>query len=206
MGGRIQIKLGYDPSGQQLVVTIIGSTSLTVREDNSLRNPYTKVRFLSRLFYSAPTEHEIYYDRAQIFLMPDRSEKAKRRTKTLPNTCEPRWGQIFRYSGFRRTDLANKFLEISVWDCLRYGGNDFLGMILLDVGAHPLDDETEWYTLRTQTEAQHGLNVSGKPHVHCQDRMPRKWHIKHWLKISSKRFCFMERWLAIYILTILWFF
>lgn len=48
----------------------------------------------------------------QIFLLPDRCDKSKRRSKTLASTTEPRWGQTFVYSGLRRADLINKFMEV----------------------------------------------------------------------------------------------
>lgn len=35
-----------------------------------------------------------------------------------------------------------------MWDYVRYGANDFLGEITLDLGHHPLDDEAEWYILQ----------------------------------------------------------
>lgn len=45
-------------------------------------------------------------------------------------------------------DLSNRLLEVSVWDYVRYGANDFLGELTLDLGNHPLDDEPEWYILQ----------------------------------------------------------
>lgn len=48
-----------------------------------------------------------------MFLLPDRGNKSKRRTKTLASTCEPRWGQTFIYSGLRRADLVNRLLEVT---------------------------------------------------------------------------------------------
>lgn len=89
VGGRIQVKMGYEPQNLQLVVTVIGASGLTLRCDGSPRNPYAKV-----------------------YLLPDRSERSKRRTKTLANTNEPRWGQIFRYNGYRRVDLCNRLIEV----------------------------------------------------------------------------------------------
>lgn len=35
-----------------------------------------------------------------------------------------------------------------MWDYVRYGANDFLGEVTLDLGNHPLDDEPEWYILQ----------------------------------------------------------
>lgn len=91
VGGSLQIKLGYDTDNAQLVVTIIGASNLTARPNGSARNPYAKV-----------------------FMLPDRSDKSKRRTKTLASTNEPRWGQIFRYTGYRRADLCNRLIEVRI--------------------------------------------------------------------------------------------
>lgn len=54
-----------------------------------------------------------------MFLLPDRGTKSKRRTKTLANTCEPRWGQTFIYTGFRRCDLNGRLLEVVKHSYLR---------------------------------------------------------------------------------------
>lgn len=45
IGGRIQIKLGYDPGTLQLIVTIICAVSLTIRANGAARNPYAKVKY-----------------------------------------------------------------------------------------------------------------------------------------------------------------
>lgn len=51
-----------------------------------------------------------------MFLLPDRCDKSKRRSKTLASTTDPRWGQTFVYSGLRRADLHNRYLEvIELW-------------------------------------------------------------------------------------------
>lgn len=42
--------------------------------------------------------------------------------------------------------------QITIWDYVRYGANDFLGEVFLDLAAHPLDDEAEWYTLSAHQE------------------------------------------------------
>lgn len=44
VGGRIQIKLGYEPNGLQLIVTIIGATGLIPRQNGAGRNAYVKVQ------------------------------------------------------------------------------------------------------------------------------------------------------------------
>ncbi|XP_055642505.1 regulating synaptic membrane exocytosis protein 1 isoform X9 [Toxorhynchites rutilus septentrionalis] len=130
VGGRVQLKLGFEPSSLQLIVTIVCAAGLISRVNAAARNPYAK-----------------------ICLLPDRSEKSKRRTKTLALTNDPRWGQTFVYEGLRRADLQNRLFEVTVWDYVRYGANDFLGEVIIDLATHPLDDESEWYILQPHQES-----------------------------------------------------
>lgn len=44
-------------------------------------------------------------------------------------------------------------IQITVWDYVRYGANDFLGEVLLELSNHPLDDEPEWYMLHGHQES-----------------------------------------------------
>lgn len=48
--------------------------------------------------------------------------------------------------------LPSKF-QITLWDYVRYGANDFLGEVIIDLAIHPLDDEPEWYTLQPHQES-----------------------------------------------------
>lgn len=129
LGGRIQIKLWYDAQSLQLVVTIVCAAELPPRTNNQPRNPYVKM-----------------------FLLQDRSEKSKRRTKTIANTNEPKWNQTFVYSPLRRSDLKTRALEITVWDYDRYGANDFLGEVVIELATAPLDGDGEWYLLSSHEE------------------------------------------------------
>ncbi|XP_011182531.3 uncharacterized protein LOC105212329 isoform X2 [Zeugodacus cucurbitae] len=133
--GRLQMKLGYDQNTLQLIVTIVCATGLTVRQSGAARNPYAKV-----------------------FLLPDRGTKSKRRTKTLANTCEPRWGQTFVYTGLRRSDLTGRLLEVTLWDYVRYGANDFIGEVVIDLAHHVLDDEAEWYQMQPHQDTSYLLH------------------------------------------------
>ncbi|XP_041766445.1 regulating synaptic membrane exocytosis protein 2 isoform X5 [Anopheles merus] len=144
VGGRVQIKLGFEPSSLQLIVTILCANGLVPRGNGAARNPYVK-----------------------ICLLPDRSEKSKRRTKTLALTNDPRWGQTFVYEGLRRADLNNRLFEVTVWDYVRYGANDFLGEVIIDLSTHPLDDEAEWYILQPHQDTLRDT-------VDLQDRRSRR--------------------------------
>ncbi|XP_012533032.1 regulating synaptic membrane exocytosis protein 2 isoform X2 [Monomorium pharaonis] len=132
VGGSIQVKLGYDLVGLQLIVTIICASGLTPKSNGQPRNPYAKV-----------------------FLLPDKSEKSKRRTKTVANTNDPRWNQTFVYNGVRRSELKKRALEITVWDYARYEANDFLGETVLELAVCLLDEEPEWHSLTAHGEHRH---------------------------------------------------
>ncbi|KAH8334946.1 hypothetical protein KR074_006946 [Drosophila pseudoananassae] len=136
--GRLQLKLGYDQNTLQLIVTLVCATGLSLRQGGAGRNPYAKV-----------------------FLLPDRSHKSKRRTKTVGTTCEPRWGQTFIYSGLRRCDLNGRLLEVTLWDYVRYGANDFIGEVVIDLAHHILDDEAEWYQLQPHQDTSYLLRDEG---------------------------------------------
>ncbi|XP_075438649.1 regulating synaptic membrane exocytosis protein 2 isoform X29 [Ascaphus truei] len=125
---RVQIKLWYDKVGHQLIVTILGAKDLPSREDGRPRNPYVKIYFL-----------------------PDRSDKNKRRTKTVKKTLEPKWSQTFIYSPVHRREFRERMLEITLWDQarVREEESDFLGEILIELETALLDDEPHWYKLQT---------------------------------------------------------
>lgn len=138
VGGRIQIKLGFESGTLQLILTVICAADLTHRANGANRNPYVKVNQIETKIYKNHLIlfsiqflvfiklNVLFYVRTcaralvcvcvqslQIFLLPDRCDKSKRRSKTLANTNDPRWGQTFVYSGLRRADLNDRFLEVS---------------------------------------------------------------------------------------------
>lgn len=112
--GRLQLKLGYDQNTLQLIVTLVCATGLSLRQSGAGRNPYAKVS-QSHIHLFLPLSPSWWY-LLQVFLLPDRSHKSKRRTKTVGTTCEPRWGQTFLYSGLRRCDLNGRLLEVCLVD------------------------------------------------------------------------------------------
>ncbi|XP_076282706.1 rab3 interacting molecule isoform X7 [Lasioglossum baleicum] len=132
VGGSLQVKVGYDPVALQVIVTLICAVGLMPKNSGQPRNPYAK-----------------------IYLLPDKSEKSKRRTITVANTNDPRWDQTFVYNGIRSTDLRKRALEITVWDYRNYETNDFLGEAVLELGSARLDEELEWLPLINHGEHWH---------------------------------------------------
>ncbi|KAM9198270.1 regulating synaptic membrane exocytosis protein 2 isoform 32-T32 [Dugong dugon] len=143
---RVQIKLWFDKVGHQLIVTILGAKDLLSREDGRPRNPYVKIYFL-----------------------PDRSDKNKRRTKTVKKTLEPKWNQTFIYSPVHRREFRERMLEITLWDQarVREEESEFLGEILIELETALLDDEPHWYKLQTH-------DVSSLPLPHPSPYTPRR--------------------------------
>ncbi|XP_041108002.1 regulating synaptic membrane exocytosis protein 1-like isoform X14 [Polyodon spathula] len=144
--GQLSVKLWYDKVGHQLIVNVLQATDLPSRMDGRPRNPYVKMYFL-----------------------PDRSDKSKRRTKTVKKSLEPKWNQTFIYSHVHRKDFLERMLEITVWDQPRVQEeqSEFLGEILLELETALLDDEPHWYKLQTH-------DISSLPLPQPSPYMPRR--------------------------------
>ncbi|XP_059185631.1 regulating synaptic membrane exocytosis protein 1 isoform X6 [Centropristis striata] len=126
--GQLSVKLLYDKVGHQLIVNVLQAIDLPPRPDGRPRNPYVKMYFL-----------------------PDRSDKSKRRTKTVKKSAEPKWNQTFSYYHVHRRDFRERMLEITVWDQPRVQEeeSEFLGEILIELETALLDDIPHWYKLQT---------------------------------------------------------
>ncbi|XP_028844850.1 regulating synaptic membrane exocytosis protein 1-like isoform X17 [Denticeps clupeoides] len=144
--GQLSVKMWYDKAGHQLIVNVLQATDLPPRLDGRPRNPYVKMYFL-----------------------PDRSDKSKRRTKTVKKSLEPKWNQTFQYCHVHRRDFRERMLEITVWDQPRVQeeASDFLGEILIELETALLDDKPHWYKLQTH-------DVSSIPLPHPSPYLPRR--------------------------------
>ncbi|XP_026510435.1 regulating synaptic membrane exocytosis protein 1 isoform X5 [Terrapene carolina triunguis] len=155
--GQLSVKLWYDKVGHQLIVNVLQATDLPPRGDGRPRNPYVKMYFL-----------------------PDRSDKSKRRTKTVKKTLEPKWNQTFLYSHVHRRDFRERMLEITVWDQPRVQEeeSEFLGEILIELETALLDDEPHWYKLQTHDESSLPLPQPSpfmpRRHVHGGESTSKK--------------------------------
>ncbi|XP_040454496.1 regulating synaptic membrane exocytosis protein 1 isoform X22 [Falco naumanni] len=155
--GQLSVKLWYDKVGHQLIVNVLQATDLPARVDGRPRNPYVKMYFL-----------------------PDRSDKSKRRTKTVKKSLEPKWNQTFLYSHVHRRDFRERMLEITVWDQPRVQEeeSEFLGEILIELETALLDDEPHWYKLQTHDESSLPLPQPSpfmpRRHVHGGESTSKK--------------------------------
>ncbi|XP_039522372.1 regulating synaptic membrane exocytosis protein 1-like isoform X7 [Pimephales promelas] len=144
--GQLSVKMWYDKVGHQLIVNVLQAIDLAPRSDGRPRNPYVKIYFL-----------------------PDRSDKSKRRTKTVKKSLEPKWNQTFVYSHVHRRDFREHMLEITVWDQPRIleEESDFIGEILIELETALLDDKPHWYKLQAH-------DVSSIPLPHPSPYLPRR--------------------------------
>ncbi|XP_061534677.1 regulating synaptic membrane exocytosis protein 1 isoform X11 [Phycodurus eques] len=144
--GQLSVKLWYDKVGHQLIVNVLQAIDLPSRPDGRPRNPYVKMYFL-----------------------PDRSDKSKRRTKTVKKSAEPKWNQTFIYSHVHRRDFRERMLEITVWDQPRVQEeeSEFMGEILIELETALLDDIPHWYKLQAH-------DVSSIPLPQPSPYLPRR--------------------------------
>ncbi|XP_048126255.1 regulating synaptic membrane exocytosis protein 1-like isoform X3 [Alosa alosa] len=144
--GQLSMKMWYDKVGHQLIVNVLQAIDLPARLDGRPRNPYVKMYFL-----------------------PDRSDKSKRRTKTVKKSLEPKWNQTFLYSHVHRRDFRERMLEITIWDQPRIQEeeSDFLGEILIELETALLDDKPHSYKLQMH-------DVSSIPLPNPSPYLPRR--------------------------------
>ncbi|XP_063980189.1 regulating synaptic membrane exocytosis protein 2 isoform X2 [Diachasmimorpha longicaudata] len=130
VGGRLQLHQRYDYNRCELNVDVICATDLQKRANGQLRHAY-----------------------ARIYLLPDKSEGTKRRTKTVANTNAPQWNETFVYSVRKFSELKYKSLEVTVWDNVRYGANDFLGETIVELAYLP--EAPQWHYLLAHDDRRH---------------------------------------------------
>ena len=78
------------------------------------------------------------------------SETSKKRTKTVVNSNNPAWNQTFVYPRIRLEDLRSRVIEVTVWDYDRFGSNEFLGEVLIELTNIALiqqNEEALWHYL-----------------------------------------------------------
>ncbi|XP_006816755.2 regulating synaptic membrane exocytosis protein 2-like [Saccoglossus kowalevskii] len=147
---QIQIKMWYDNSSQQFVVTILSANNLPLKETGERRNPYVK-----------------------LYVLPDRSDKTKRRTKTVAKSNNPKWNQTFIWA-LKRDHFDGSTLETTVWDYDRFGVNQFLGEVLIDLDNARIDDEPHWFVLNNHNEKMTSPNSVRRMKKSAVTNSPRR--------------------------------
>ncbi|XP_047128567.1 uncharacterized protein LOC100208668 isoform X7 [Hydra vulgaris] len=91
----------------------------------------------------------------KVYLLPDKSKSTKKKTTHKRKTLNPQWNETIKYK-LSKDELLEKVLQVSIWNHDRFGRNDFLGEVQVNIQQYSktnsLDTEKSiWYTLQEMT-------------------------------------------------------
>lgn len=126
--GRININVSF--AKNVLTVEVKEGQNLVPMDTNGLSDPYAQVR-----------------------ISPDRTDKTKKKTKTIKATLSPVWSETFTYD--IKGDDKEKRVVIEVWDWDRTSRNDFMGSLSFSIQDIMKEGVEGWYKLLSQEEGEH---------------------------------------------------
>lgn len=68
------------------------------------------------------------------YLLPDKGRSSKQKTPVVRKTVNPVWNYTFVYEDVTLQELAERCLELTVWDHDRLASNEFLGGVRFSLG------------------------------------------------------------------------
>lgn len=68
------------------------------------------------------------------YLLPDRGRTGKQKTPVVKNSVNPEWNHTLVFDSVDAMELADRSLELTVWDHEKLGTNEFLGGVRLNLG------------------------------------------------------------------------
>ncbi|KAL3881625.1 hypothetical protein ACJMK2_028041 [Sinanodonta woodiana] len=68
------------------------------------------------------------------YLLPERHRNSKQKTPVVKKNCNPVWNYKMVFEDMSRTELAERCLELTIWDHEKLASNDFLGGVRLNLG------------------------------------------------------------------------
>ncbi|XP_014247436.1 uncharacterized protein LOC106665498 isoform X2 [Cimex lectularius] len=68
------------------------------------------------------------------YLLPDKGRGSKQKAPVMRKTCNPVWNHTFVYNNVSLDELADRSLELTIWDHDRLASNEFLGGVRLNGG------------------------------------------------------------------------
>lgn len=127
--GKIQLTLGYSMQRGKLAVVIHKCVCLIACDKDNFSDPYVKM-----------------------YLLPDRGNSSKRKTKVINNNLNPVWDETFEYS-VTPQEMQTRTLEITVKNdtSMFSSSQKVLGIVLIDLSElDTSQSSTEWYDLRPE--------------------------------------------------------
>ncbi|KAF0313358.1 Extended synaptotagmin-2 [Amphibalanus amphitrite] len=124
--GRVELTLRHNRSKDALEITVHRVVNLPMQGDD-IPDPYVKT-----------------------YLLPDRSEKNKRKTKKLTDNCDPVYEETFEYKG-PLSEAQLRTLEVLVVSKKTFARNPVIGMKHIDLRGVNLEaGATEWFDLEPE--------------------------------------------------------
>lgn len=106
------------------------------------------------------------------YLLPDRARGNKQKTSVARRTLAPQWQHTFTYEDVTLQELAERSLELTVWDHDRLASNEFLGGVRfsLATGKH-YGKPVEWIDA-TGKELQLWQSMLERPNLWVEGSVP----------------------------------
>ncbi|XP_076466511.1 LOW QUALITY PROTEIN: uncharacterized protein LOC143297868 [Babylonia areolata] len=111
------------------------------------------------------------------YILPERSRSGKQKTPLIKNSLNPMWNHILVFEGVDEKELAERSVELTVWDHETLGTNEFLGGVRLNLGLGGVtkdgeeDQAAEWMDGRGE-EAAVWRNMMDKPDTWVDATLP----------------------------------
>lgn len=70
----------------------------------------------------------------QSYLLPDKNRASKQKTPVVKRSTNPVWNYTFVYEDVSLSELAERALELTIWDHDRLASNEFLGGVRFSLG------------------------------------------------------------------------
>ncbi|XP_057306004.1 uncharacterized protein LOC130644420 isoform X4 [Hydractinia symbiolongicarpus] len=144
ISGEILFSIKHDVSSGIFSVTIVKAKGLApVNTKQLTSDPYVKV-----------------------YMLPDKTKTTKKKTTFRRKTLNPQWNETIKYK-FNREELLKKTLQVTAWNHDRFGRNDFLGEVQVNMkhyaSKNNLDkEESVWYTLQEAAPVSVGGSYDNK--------------------------------------------
>jgi len=124
--GRVELTLRYSETRAALVIVVHKIASLPMQGDD-IPDPYVKT-----------------------YLLPDRSEDGKRKTRAMKDQCDPVFDETLEYKG-RLNELRIRRLEVMVVSKKTFARNPTLGMMHIDLSQMDLTSGvTRWFDMEPE--------------------------------------------------------